>query len=343
MTNYKEKITTSKTIKTLLFAGLIMTLMIPVAGMNVVEAESDEKIPQHALIKRDAQKWISQYHDQSKFNNSEKAIQDYVSEAISDNKWNRVMAKEHIRAHNFDTLIGQEGAGLQVLLVDVQNQKDIGTYAPTPAELRYHEWAAEKYPNPKLPVDVKPGWVKQIIASHNNFANHGNVPAELSIQDPTFWIMTANESMCSYESCTPESPPIDPITAFITDYVLPKAYALDVWHVMNGYIYTHSCVGSSGGCMHALDQKSGTGTLTASKTTARSYDMEAIVYGSNCGPYHSTETNTIDGHLSSGVQSWYYDDSSYNTCAVLNESEDITNNPGASFFATWSIESETTI
>ncbi len=307
--------------------------------------QSEDKIPDDELIQRDPAKWISQYENQQKFNASEKDIKTYIESAQNDNMWNQVMAKDHTLLHNLDTKVGKVGAGLQAMLIHVEHQRDLGVYEPTEAERRYHHWASELYPNPIMHAEIKGVWLEQVIKSHNNIANHGNVPSKLSSQDPEFWIETANESMCQYVDCTQGAPDSDPITNFVQRYIIPNAYVyeVDTWHIMNGYIYTYSCEGQTGGCMFALDPKSGVGTLSSSKTTARSYDSDAIVYASNCSPYYTTEHNTLDGDLTSDVQEWSWSHSNDTGCAVLYKIQEIAPNPHASFFATWSIESETTI
>ena len=337
---------TSKTTKTILFASLIVAVILPLSTMGIVDAkQSEDKIPDDELIQRDFAEWISKYENHQAFNVSESAIKTYIESAQNDNKWNQVMAVEHIRLHNIDTKVGEIGAGLQAVLVDVERQKDRGAYNPTEAERRYHQWASELYPNPIMYPEIKDVWLTQIVESHNSIANHGNVPSELSLQDPEFWIATANESMCQYVDCTQDALDSDPITNFVQKYIIPNAHAyeVDTWHIMNGYIYTHACEGQTGGCMFALDPKSGVGTLSSSKTTARSYQSDAIVYASNCSPYYTTEHNTLDGDLTSGVQAWSWSDSNDTGCAVLYKTQEIAPNPNASFFATWSIESETTI
>lgn len=62
MTYIKEKLNT-KAIKTVLFAGLIMTLMIPVAGMNVAEAE---KTTEKSLIKEKIKEKMNKLVDKDK-------------------------------------------------------------------------------------------------------------------------------------------------------------------------------------------------------------------------------------------------------------------------------------
>ena len=335
-----------KTSKDILFASLIVAVVIPLSTMGAVDAkQSEDKIPDDKLIPRDPAKWVSQYENKQKFDGYENAIKIYVESAQKDNKWNQVMAKEHIRLHNLDTKVGEIGAGLQAVLVDVEHQQNLGIYDPTEAERRYHQWAFELYPNPTMHPEIKNVWLEQIVKSHNSIANHGNVPSELSLRDPEFWIMTANESMCQYVDCTQDIPDSDPITNFVQRYIIPNAHAykVDTWHIMNGYIYTHSCEGQTGGCMFTLDTKSGVGTLSSSKTTTRSYNSDAIVYASNCSPYYTTAHNTLDGDLTSGVQEWSWNDSSDTSCAVIYETQEIAQNPHASFFATWTIESETTI
>lgn len=42
--NKKEKLTTSKTIKTVLFAGLLAAMILPFSAMDVAEAQTDKKI-----------------------------------------------------------------------------------------------------------------------------------------------------------------------------------------------------------------------------------------------------------------------------------------------------------
>ena len=338
--------TTSKTVKAVLFASLIVAVILPFSTMGMANAkQSEDKIPDNKLIPRDPATWISQYESQQKFNTSESDIKKYIESAQKDNMWNQVMAKEHIRLHNLDTKVGKVGAGLQAVSVYVGYQKNLGMYDPTEAERRYHQWASEIYPNPTIHAKINDVWLEQVIESHNNIANHGNVSSDLSLQDPGFWIATANESMCQYVDCTQGAPDSDPITNFVQRHIIPNvhAYKVDTWHIMNGYIYTYGCEGQTGGCMFALDPQSGVGTLSSSKTTARSYDSDAIVYASNCSPYYTTEHNTLDGDLTSGVQEWSWSDSNDAGCASLYETQEIAPNPNASFFATWSIESETTI
>lgn len=50
--NKKEKLTTSKTIKTVLFAGLLAAMILPFSAMDVAEAQTDKKNPKDKTLER---------------------------------------------------------------------------------------------------------------------------------------------------------------------------------------------------------------------------------------------------------------------------------------------------
>ena len=50
--NNKEKLTTSKTIKTILFAGLLAAMILPFSAMDVAEAQTDQKNPRDKTSER---------------------------------------------------------------------------------------------------------------------------------------------------------------------------------------------------------------------------------------------------------------------------------------------------
>jgi len=94
----------TKTIKTVLFAGLIAAMILPFSGMDFAEARTaDDKIPDNKLLDR-GEDWKNKYSSQTDFEKSEKAIRSYVSDNHPDNKWNKDTKKNQIVIYNFDTI-----------------------------------------------------------------------------------------------------------------------------------------------------------------------------------------------------------------------------------------------
>ena len=246
----------TKTIKTVLFAGLIAAMILPFSGMDFAEARTaDDKIPDNKLLDR-GEDWKNKYSSQTDFEKSEKAIRSYVSDNHPDNKWNKDTKKNQIVIYNFDTIADARNAGLNALLIDVQNQKDNGTYNPTEAEKKFHEWADGQQVGEVTQPNVNKGQIKKVIEAYNSNANYGNVPTELINSDVDFWTNVAADKLCDLlEDCdTSGEQPSEECFG-------QCAYATwwSTYHVLSGWVDTYDC--ETGNCYYS-DSDDGTGSLS---------------------------------------------------------------------------------
>ena len=209
---------TSRTTKTILFAGLIMTLMVPVTGINMAEAVNEnassvaqdkvyDKLPD-ILMERSEEKWLDQYESKSEFHKSRNAIKAYATDSHPDNEWNRIMVKENIHVDNFDTIIGKKGHGLELVSLFAAKEKLQGTYNPSDQVKKYHDWASAQYeiPNTVAAINERINEIvgdkkyihlaKQAVKSYENMAEHGNVPHELIETDLDYWAQINAIAVC---------------------------------------------------------------------------------------------------------------------------------------------------
>lgn len=330
---------TTKTIKTILFAGLIAAMILPFSNMEFAEAAKPlDSVSDNKLLDREFATWNNQYKDADDFDAKTKSIKKYASMSDNANGWNKVMIKDQIRLNNFDTKMGKVGASMQTLLLNVEQQKQKGEYQPTEAEQKYHDWAATKYPNPTA-YDVSPGLVKKIVATHNNIANHGNVPIELHQQDNAFWIETNHNAACNYMKCD-ESQKTDVVSEAI-NYIIPQAFASHPYHSMNGYIYAWACEGSSGGCAWNVSA-SGYGSLiddVSNTGSTHGIGKYAYIYGSDCSS-SSSYNHSVAGILEIYPNSWSDYDLAYSsTCAAFGETNQVANSPSAYWLFDYTVSS----
>ncbi len=303
----------------------------------VQAANSKDSTSDDELLDREFSNWESQYKNAEDFDAKTKSIKAYTSMVDRANGWNKVMIKEQIVLNNFDTRMNEVGASMQTMLVDIEQQKRNGTYQPTDAERRYHDWAATKYPNP-IASDVNPEVVTKIVDSHNNIANHGNVPIELHLQDDSFWTETNHNAACNYMSCE-ESQNTDVVNKAI-NYVIPEAFAANPYHTMNGHIYAWACEGSTGGCAWTVSD-SGYGALNDSvsnTSTTHGIGKNAYIYGSDCSS-SSSYTHDVEGVLEIGINSWSDSDTWTGTCAAFSSTHQVANSPSATWLFTYTVDS----
>jgi hypothetical protein len=232
-----------KTIKTLLFASLIAAMILPFSGIDFAEARVDKdneaekmakyeqklekfkqkalndgNIPDSELVDRMGDKWKNQYKNDEEFNNSRAEIIAYVTGDHPDNKWNKIMVKEHIRIQNFETLIDNRGHGLELVSLFAAKEKLLGTYSPSDQVKKYHDWTASQYEIPTTvdAIDERIHEIigdrkymphaKQAVNAYNNMAEHGSVPMKLSNIDDAYWLKIAHVAVCKYDnSCDAEA------------------------------------------------------------------------------------------------------------------------------------------
>lgn len=303
MINKKENITTSKTIKTVLFAGLIMSLVIPVTGMNLAEAKvSEDKVPDHVLLPVSANKAFATTAD-SKEMLGHKALKNFIDGYSDRNKKgdNHVMdkrIKHNIVLANFDILAGKADVNLDVFLLDVQEQKASGTYNPTEAEKKLYDWGIKINPNPVMPDNIKPNMVKQVLQVWDERLSDGDVPVGLEELDQTFWNMQKIKAICLNDNiCNTDD------TADFLSF-LPSAYASSITHLAHV-----SAVPLFSGCYQTTnctlsDYKYGTGTLSTSTPASSVHSasqyvkvsgLNYIISGSQTANYSFTLKGDVGG------------------------------------------------
>ncbi len=221
--------------KTILFASLIATIILPLSSSNVFaedqktieekqkiakyiqdleklrqKALQNNKIPDSELTDRYGEKWESQYTSASKFTENFDAIKQYSQYQHQQNGWNEKMVKTHNAIYNFDTIIEKDGFGHEIVSLVVAKQKLQNQYSPTEPVEKFHEWVISKYTTPETVEEIDSRLLE--IIGHNNFlrfsdevllhfntlAEHGNVPESLFEQDSKYWNIIVNISMCQY-------------------------------------------------------------------------------------------------------------------------------------------------
>ena len=133
--NNKEKLTTSKTIKTILFAGLLAAMILPFSAMDVAEAQIDQKNPRDKTSERmqekEARELISkkinalghEYNDLKEKikHESDKNEQDKINKRVNEiktkmNKIERDNHKKDIPQAQMEKLISQQESFEEKLL-----------------------------------------------------------------------------------------------------------------------------------------------------------------------------------------------------------------------------------
>lgn len=246
---------TTKTIKTVLFASLIAAMILPFSVMELAEARiANEKLPNDKLLDR-GEHWENKYSTLTEFENSEKAIRSYVSDQHKDNQWNKDTKQNQIVIYNFDTIADARNAGLNALLIDVQDQKDNGTYNPTEAERKFHDWAAGQIDGEAVQPYITKRQTQKVIKAYNSNANYGNVPTELINSDVDFWTNVAADKVCDL------LPDCDTSGDLPFEECFGQcAYATwwSTYHVLSGWVDVYDC--ESGSCLQS-DSDDGIGEL----------------------------------------------------------------------------------
>jgi len=293
---------TTKTIKTVLFSTLILSLVIPIIGMNLADAKSSEdKLADDKLLKRQ-DSWKNKYENADEFDKSERSINTYVTDKHPDNPWNKFTKKNQIKIYNFDTLAGERQAGLQSLLIDVQNQKANNTYNPTEAEKRFHNWAAEQISNPVMP-DMKPKLIEQVIEAYNGNANYGNVPQELIDSDVNFWSSIISDKFCEFDKDCPKGLDFNPNSPDCGIVQCAFATTWNTYHTFTIAVDAYSCetgschYGTSWGGVGTKGLSVGGGSNHATSKTI-SYNIFDQSYVPQYGGHHN-----ISGIVSLGSAS----------------------------------------
>ena len=245
---------TSKTIKTILLATIMLSIVVPVTGFTFAEAKTADALPDDKLLQRD-NSWKAKYSNDKEFEKDQRAITGYVNADHSDNKWNKQTKKNQIVIYNFDTKTGVKGAGLSALLADVEMQKASGKYNPTEAEQRFHEWAAQN--TETVEFEAPKGQIKKVINAWNSNANYGNVSNDVKKSDVEFWTNVAVDKVCELlDDCNTsgEQPTIE-------CGLLPCADATwwSTYHLLTGFLDVSQC--ETGNCDYN-DSADGLGVLT---------------------------------------------------------------------------------
>ena len=252
---------TTKNTKTVLVVAIILSLGIAVGGLNFVEVKAlQDEIPSDQLLTKD-DSWAQKYSDATEFEKVDNAIRAYVNDTHPDNKWNEVTKNNEIKIYNFDVMTETKNAGLHAILADAKNQKDNGTYNPTYAEYKFHEWASKKITTPIMP-EASANIISQIIEAYNVNINHGHVPFELLGTDVDFWSQVMINKTCElYIECDPDeiSNNIDGPDCSIVQCA--DAYHQSSSHILSITVDPYSCYEGTG-CLYS-DIESGTGTLQA--------------------------------------------------------------------------------
>ena len=253
----------TKNTKIVVFASLIATIVLSLSGMSFAEAKVLNSLPDDRLLERD-DGWKSKYATVDEFEKSKRSITTYVSDQHPDNKWNEQTKKNQIVIYNFDTKADARNAGLNALLAYVENQKSSGSYNPTGAEKRFHEWAFKQIPDPVMP-DASLEHVKKVIKAYNSNANYGNVPTELIETDSEFWINMATLKSCDLENgCD------------MNELGIPfAAYAASSSHVLSSYVDAYAC--ETGSCYYT-DIDYGTGVLNTTQGGGGNHATVPLIY-----------------------------------------------------------------
>ncbi len=173
-----------KSMKTILFASLLLAMILPFSSMDFAEADKgqnkdvkkdhhkdakqdkkekkhqeklaqikqkalhDNEIPESELLKRMGDKWISQYTSVEEFERTEKGMKSYVEGDYQNNGWNQAMVKSHKKIHNFETMIENTGKGHELVLLVAEKNSLKGKYNPSEPVKKFHEWLAPQYEIP---------------------------------------------------------------------------------------------------------------------------------------------------------------------------------------------------
>ena len=226
----------------------ISIAIIPVTLLitSSVDAKTtEEKLPDDKLLDRH-EDWKLKFEDPKKYEKGDKAVRAYVNDNHPDNKWNKATKKNQIKIYNFDTRADQKDARLHALLFHVKYQKESGTYNPTAAEKRFHDWAAEQVGSLVMPTNVSSKMIQKIIKTYNENANYGHVPTKLFDSDVDFWLKVATYKICEIDNhCDPNGANFDPNAPDCTLVQCADAETLSVPHKLYVFVEPYECSGRS--------------------------------------------------------------------------------------------------
>lgn len=303
---------TTKTTKTILFAALILTLIVPITGTNMFAAAQQpdnsattkipsDTIPEDKLLSLSTNKAFKATEGSKELLGYE-SLKDFTNGYYSagnkkgDNPVMDERVKHNIILANFDILAGQMNANLDVFLLDVQKQMASGTYNPTEAEKKLYDWGIEIHPNPVMPDHVTPNMVKQVLQVWDERLSLGDVPVDLEMLDQPFWDVQRIQAICLHDNiCNPDD-------SVNFSSFMPSAYASSIIH----YAYV-SAVPLNGVCYQTSvctlsNYKVGTGVLSTSTpaSSAHSTSQYVHVHGVNYITNGSPTANysfTLSGHV----------------------------------------------
>ncbi len=303
-------------------------------------SKSEKTISTNKLIKRIGEKWQSYYSTQEEFDAAQSEIEAYVDADLPKNEWNKKMVKEQIKQHNFESIIGKKGHGHELVSLYVAKQKMNGNYNATEPVTKYHKWATQKYPSPDTKKQINERildivgdknlevFTKKMVRSLNTMAQHGNVPPELSGNDPHYWMSITGAAVCMYESdcdsesmyanaklpkTTPEqlqaikefekNQGIDPVTGepMTCSFLLPCAEAggwkkVDKKHTVTAKVKIFNC--ESGTCNFTKEQtKTGTITLDVIPSGMHKYVDNGLHVEAISQSDDSVALNTVKGEI----------------------------------------------
>ena len=298
---------TTNTTKKILFSALMLSAVLAVTGMTVVHADrGEDRISEDELMERSEDVWKQKYDTDEEFFNAKNGMFHFVNNTHADNDWNRQVLKNQIIIYNFETKSGLIDSAMNTLLTDVQAQKGSGEYSPTEPERKFHEWAADQFPNP-VPIEAKDKHLSKVIRALNSNANYGNVPADLFDSDLDYWLSVSSDKICDeYAECRNAR---DGTSTLGTAYgFIPVAYATEysTYHLLTTYVTASSC--ETGSCKYS-DSASGTGELSTNqgggtnhvKTTTLQYHIKDISYVDNFDVSHSVTGTLQVGSVTASI------------------------------------------
>lgn len=360
---------TTKTTKTILFVSLMIAMIFPVSTLGIVDAVTNENtnnnvkehipdgIPKERIIERDFQKWNNKYVNEEEFNVKQASIRSYTTADLPQNGWNQFMQKSAIVIHNFETINENVGSGYELVGLFAAKDRLTNNYDSSKSVSKLHDWAISEYDIPKsiekideriasLVPEKYSHLVPEYVSVFNDMAEHGSVPDELHEQEPEYWIMVANVSLCGYvPDC--DLPLMQNIldngsygkqdtiipTLDIMEFILPKAYAI-TYVLSYGYLFVdpYDCEYSSS--CEVSTQSSGTNPYNLHIYTSgdgnHSYGNSIDIYASTCSSVSGT-TAKVTGTLEAKGGSYPIWAQQLN-CAIDDRTINLGGNPGATWF-----------
>jgi hypothetical protein len=306
--------TRKKITMTLLFSAFLLTLVLPIYGINATEVQVLDKIPDDKLLERTTEEWRDKYSSTREFVIREGAIREYVNADLPNNGWNQVMVKENIKVHNFDTIIGKVGYGHELVALYAAKERILDTYEVTEPVRKFHDWVLSKYDTPTTTEEIDSRITSIVsetylhllpenVASFNNMANHGGVPPELVEKDTEYWIMVAErcdhdsmQKIFNEEMYRSQSVAFNLMSLGILDYFLPNVYAT-TWEEHAAYLYANPNTCTYGQCWRQ-DSDFGTGPFNLAVWAPSGHSYGTLhVYASACSSVNGVSTKvagTVD-------------------------------------------------